>query len=582
MHRYRTHHTGALTAVPIGTQVRLAGWIAKKRDHRGVLFLDLRDAHGSAQLVIEAASPVFGDAASVSLESVVAVTGVLVERAATSRNERLATGHLELRVEAFEILSAAAPLPFPVGANSTPEELRLRHRYLDLRGARQHRNLELRSAFMASVRRRMLAASFVEVQTPILTASSPEGARDFLVPSRLHPGKFYALPQAPQLFKQLLMVSGVDRYFQIAPCFRDEDARADRSPGEFYQLDVELSFVTQDDVFDSIEPIIAGLFTEFSSKTSDPAPFQRIRYADALIGYGCDKPDLRNPLCARALEDFVLGTPCGALSDAARSGHAVRGLRLPGAAEQARRFFDAVAETCERHGALRAHLTLGTPHKGALSKLPEDAQATLVARLDARPGDAVLLFAAPSDAILGLTKALRSELGEALGVCEKDAFRLCWVVDYPLFERDPQSGAIGFSHNPFSMPQGGLEALAGDPLEVHAYQYDLVCNGIELSSGAIRNHVPEIMQRVFEIAGYSRDELERRFSGLFQAFHYGAPPHGGLAPGLDRILMLLADEPNIREVIAFPMTQGAEDLMMGAPSVVSEAQLRELHLTGNR
>ncbi len=580
MHRYRTHHTRALTAVPLGTRVRLAGWVGKKRDHRGILFLDLRDAHGSVQLVVEAGSSAFADAAHVPLESVVVVTGALVARTEASRNHRLATGHLELRVETFEVLSAAAPLPFPIGADGTPEELRLRHRYLDLRGTRQRRNLELRSAFMGSVRRRMLEAQFVEVQTPILTASSPEGARDFLVPSRLHPGKFYALPQAPQLFKQLLMVSGVDRYFQIAPCFRDEDARADRSPGEFYQLDVELAFVTQDDVLEAIEPIIAGLFTEFASKRCDSAPFHRIRYADAMVGYGSDKPDLRNPLCAEAFEDFVLGTPCGALSDAARAGHAVRAMRLPSAAEKPRRFFDAIGEHCQRHAAIRAHLTLDASPKGALAKLPEEVQQTLAARLGARPGDAVLLFSAASGAIENLTRTLRSELGEALGVCEKDTFRLCWVVDYPLFERDAQSGAIGFSHNPFSMPQGGLDALAGDPLEVHAYQYDLVCNGIELSSGAIRNHLPQVMQRVFEIAGYSRAQLERRFSGLFQAFHYGAPPHGGLAPGLDRLLMLLTGEPNIREVIAFPMTQGAEDLMMGAPSEVSEAQLRELHLKG--
>ncbi|MET0793031.1 MAG: aspartate--tRNA ligase [Polyangiaceae bacterium] len=564
--------------VAIGTQVRLSGWIAKKRDHHGVLFLDLRDAHDTVQLIVEASSTVFESALRVSLESVVTVTGKLVQRSELSRNARLATGHLELVLETLEVLSAAAPLPFAIGT-STAEELRLKHRYLDLRGARQKHNLQFRSAFIASLRRRMLEASFLEVQTPILTASSPEGARDFLVPSRLHPGKFYALPQAPQLFKQLLMVSGVDRYFQIAPCFRDEDARADRSPGEFYQLDVELAFVTQEDVLCTIEPIIAGVFAEFSSKPQDSAPFRRIRYEDALIGYGSDKPDLRNPLCAVALDEFVQGTACGSVSEASQAGFAVRGFRLPGAAEQPRRFWDVIAERCEARGALRAHLTLGEVAKGALAKLPESAQHALVATLDARPGDALLVVAAAPSEIAGLIATLRTQLGAALGLSETEAYRFCWVVDYPLFEQDPQCGAVGFSHNPFSMPQGGLEALAGDPLTVRAYQYDLVCNGIELSSGAIRNHSPEIMQRVFEIAGYTREELERRFSGLFQAFHYGAPPHGGLAPGIDRMLMLLAEEPNIREVIAFPMTQGAEDLMMGAPSLVSAAQLAELRLS---
>ena len=577
MSRYRTHHIRALTELAIGSEVRLCGWVAKKRDHHGVLFLDLRDAHGTLQLIVESSAAVFERALALSLESVVSVTGRLVQRTEASRNERLATGHLELALETLEVLSAAAPLPFAIGG-TTSEELRLEHRYLDLRGARQKKNLLFRSAFIASLRRRMVEASFLEIQTPILTASSPEGARDFLVPSRLHPGKFYALPQAPQLFKQLLMVAGVERYFQIAPCFRDEDARADRSPGEFYQLDVELAFVTQDDVFAAIEPIIAGVFTEFSSQPTDSAPFRRMTYEDALIGYGSDKPDLRNPLCAKATDELVQSHDCGALSQAARAGYAVRGFRLPGAAEQPRRFWDAIAECCEARSAVRAHLTLGATEKGALSKTAESTRQALCARLEARPGDALLLVAASADQIASLTATLRARLGAALGVCEGSAYRLCWVVDYPLFERDRDTGAIGFSHNPFSIPQGGLDALAGDPLQVRAYQYDLVCNGIELSSGAIRNHSPEIMQRVFEIAGYSREELQRRFSGLFQAFQYGAPPHGGLAPGIDRMLMLLADEPNIREVIAFPMSQGAEDRMMGAPAAVSEAQLRELHL----
>jgi len=578
MHRYRTHHTSSVSAVAPGTRVKLAGFVASKRDHRGVLFLDLRDASGTLQLVVEASSPAFTAAREVPVESAVSVMGRVVERAPASRNPKLETGAIELALDGLEVLGRAATLPFPIDGTGTPEELRLEYRYLDLRGARLKRNLELRAALLHSLRERMWRAGFLEVETPILTASSPEGARDFLVPSRVHPGKFYALPQAPQIFKQLLMVAGVDRYFQIAPCFRDEDARADRSPGEFYQLDMELAFVTQEDVFAAIEPILAGVFRELSGQTQDAPPFRRIPYAEALLGYGSDKPDLRNPLRAEDLTAFALAQHCGAVSEAAQTGEAVRGLRLPKAADELRRFFDGCAGACHDSGGRSAHLTLGTPEKGALAKLEPSTRRTLADRLQAEPGDALLLFSAPPERIAKVTHAVREHCGRALDLCEKDCFRFCWVVDYPMYERDASSGKIEFSHNPFSMPRGGLDALAGDPLAVIADQYDLVCNGVELSSGAIRNHDPVVMLRAFELAGYTRLEVERRFRGLFRAFHFGAPPHGGLAPGIDRMLMLLAGEPNIREVIAFPLTQRGEDLMMGAPSEVSPAQLRELHL----
>jgi aspartyl-tRNA synthetase len=569
----------------VGQIARLSGWIHRKRDHGNVLFLDVRDHYGVTQCVLDVNNPLFAEAGGLRLETVVTVTGEVVARAADARNPKLATGDVELRVSALTVNSTAEPLPVQVNSEAEyPEDTRLRYRFLDLRRERLHRNILLRSQVIASVRRRMIAAGFTEFQTPILTASSPEGARDYLVPSRVHPGKFYALPQAPQQFKQLLMVAGFDRYFQIAPCFRDEDGRADRSPGEFYQLDLEMSFVTQEDVFAALEPVLHGLFEEFRPECAvTPPPFPRIPYEEALARYGTDKPDLRNPLVISDVTAVFRGSDFKAFAEPVAGGSAVvRALRAPGVSGQPRSFFDKLNQWARDQGAagLGYVILADGAARGPIARFLDAPRLAELGRLTgAGEGDAIFFVCDRRPAADRLAGAARTRLAAELDLVEVNAFRFCWVTDFPMYERNEDTGRIEFSHNPFSMPQGGLEALeTRDPLTITAYQYDIVCNGVELSSGAIRNHRPDVMYKAFAIAGYSREEVEARFGGMLNAFRFGAPPHGGSAPGIDRIVMLIAGESNIREVIAFPMNQQAQDVMMQAPSPIPPERLKELHL----
>jgi len=584
MHAYRTHTCGALRASDAGQTARLSGWIHSKRDHGGLLFVDLRDHYGLTQIVFAAGSPAFEAVDRVRAESVITVTGTVVPREPGTVNPKLPTGEVELQAAEVVVQSAAEVLPMQVaGDEKYPDDIRLKYRFIDLRRDKVQRNIVLRAKVIASIRRRMIDAGFTEFQTPILTASSPEGARDFLVPARLHPGKFYALPQAPQQFKQLIMVAGFDRYFQIAPCFRDEASRADRSPGEFYQLDFEMSYVTQEDVFNTIEPVIAGVFEEFAEgRGVTKPPFPRIPYDEAMLIYGSDKPDLRNPLRITDVTAQFAGSGFGLFAKIAAAGGLVRAIPAPGAAGNPRSFFDKLNEWAREQGAggLGYIVYEADGPKGPIARNleAERAEAIRVA-CGLKAGDAVFFAAGKRDEAPKFSGAVRTKLGQDLGLIEQGRFDFCWITDFPMYELNEESGQIDFSHNPFSMPQGGMEALITlDPLTVKAFQYDIVCNGIELSSGAIRNHRPDIMVKAFEIAGYSAADVEARFGGMLNAFRYGAPPHGGSAPGIDRIVMMLADEPNIREVILFPLNQQGEDLMMGAPAEVTPVRLRELSL----
>ncbi|HEY3823801.1 MAG TPA: aspartate--tRNA ligase [Bryobacteraceae bacterium] len=581
MHTYRTHTCGELRSEHIGQVVRLSGWLRNRRDHGGVYFIDLADHYGVTQLVVAPGSEMYDRVTHLPKETVIRADGKVLAREEGKANAAMVTGDVEIRVTEIEVLGPTEPLPFNVFPEiAVPEDLRLTYRFLDLRRSKMHSNILLRSRVIASIRRRMVDLGFLEYQTPTLTASSPEGARDFLVPARRHPGKFYALPQAPQMFKQIIMVSGFDRYFQIAPCYRDEDARADRSPGEFYQLDLEMSFVTQDDVFAALETLFTGLFKEFApARQMTSAPFPRFSYEEVMRRFGTDKPDIRNPLEICELTDLFAKSGFKAFA-----GKTCRAIRIPEGAKQSRSFFDKLEERAKGEGAAGLAWVLveeGNSLKGPITKfLKPEETAAIIAQTGSRPEDAIVFLSDTDTAkVCRILAGLRTHLGQLLELIEQDVYRFCWIVDFPMYEFDAEHGKIDFSHNPFSMPQGGLEALnTRDPLTIKAFQYDIVCNGYELSSGAIRNHHPEIMYRAFEIAGYERSEVDQRFRALINALKYGAPPHGGIAPGIDRIVMLLADEPNIREVIMFPMNQNAEDLMMNAPNTVRPEQLRDLHI----
>ena len=580
MHPYRSHHCAELTPENIGDTIRLSGWVHRKRDHGGVVFIDLRDHYGLTQCVVDSADPAFPAVETVRNESVITVTGTVRARSEETVNTALPTGGIEVHIDELMIQSAADTLPIQVNSDEdSGEDIRLRYRYLDLRRQRPHDNIMLRSRIIQSIRQRMLAQDFTEFQTPILTASSPEGARDFLVPARMHPGKFYALPQAPQQFKQLIMVSGFDKYFQIAPCFRDEDSRADRSPGEFYQLDLEMSFVEQADVFAAVEPVVRGIFEEFSDKKIDD-DFVHIPFDEAMLKYGSDKPDLRVPFEISDVTDIFTGSDFAIFAKSIEKGAVVRA--VPGPKCGSRAIADRMNSWAQGEGAPgMGYIIFGDGEaRGPVAKaLGAEKAEEIKTRLGLSDGDAAFFACAPAGEAASLAGRARLRIGAEQGLIDNNLFKFCWIVDFPMFELDETTGKVEFSHNPFSMPQGGLDALNNqDPLTIKAWQYDLVCNGIELSSGAIRNHLPDVMYRAFDIAGYGPEVVDEQFSGMINAFKFGAPPHGGIAPGIDRMVMLIADEPNIREVTLFPMNGKAEDLMMGAPSEVDDAALRELHI----
>ena len=586
MNRYRSHNCNELRKKDVGNDVLLSGWINKKRDHGNLLFIDLRDNYGITQCIIDKKNTQFNDLEKVQLETVIKIDGEVVNRSTETINKEIDTGEIEVSIKSYEILGMCKELPLPVFSDQEySEEIRLKYRFLDLRRKKIHENILLRSKVISFIRNEMIKMGFLEFQTPILTSSSPEGARDFLVPSRLNPGKFYALPQAPQQFKQLIMVSGFDKYFQIAPCFRDEDARADRSPGEFYQLDLEMSFVEQEEIFNVVEKLLLNTFKKFSNKKIITDKFPKISYSDALLKYGTDKPDLRNPLIINDITEIFSRDDVSfdIFKKLVKSGSKVRCIVTKNTQDKPRSFFDNIDKWAKEQGA--SGLAYFTFEKGISAKGPvgkffsRDALMEIMKKTNAKIGDSIFLACNSKIEIEKITSLARDKIAQDLDLIDNNTFAFCWIVDYPMYERDVISKKIKFSHNPFSMPQGNLNEINFEkPLDILAYQYDIVCNGIELSSGAIRNHIPELMYKLFSIAGYNKDEVNKKFSGMINALSYGAPPHGGIAPGIERIVMLLANEKNIREITMFPMNQNAQDLMMNAPSEISENQLKELNL----
>ncbi|MFK8040489.1 MAG: aspartate--tRNA ligase [Rickettsiaceae bacterium] len=593
MHKYRTHNCGQLNISNLGQVVKLSGWVYRRRDHGQLVFIDLRDHYGLTQLVFpDTDHEMVKKAGRTHYESVVTIIGTVVARSEETINPNLSTGKIEILVQEFFVESPSEILPMTISTEQeVPEELRLRYRFLELRKENMHDMLILRAKIIQTLRNQMINADFTEVQTPILGASSPEGARDFLVPSRLHPGKFYALPQAPQQFKQLLMISGVDKYFQIAPCFRDEDARSDRSPGEFYQLDIEMSFVTQEDVLNAIEPILYNVFAEFSDSAISQLPFIRISYDDAMLKYGTDKPDLRNPIVIHDVTKIFKDSNFTLFSNAIRKGSVVRAIPAPRASDRSRRFFDDMIEFAISEGAKGLgyiQFTNESSAKGPIAKFLTETQLQEIQNaLNIGNGDSVFFSCGTEKDAAKIAGKVRTKIANELDLIEKDCFKFCWIIDFPFYELNEETGKIDFSHNPFSMPQGGMDALIQADnnqeklLEIKAFQYDIVCNGIELSSGAIRNHQPELMYKAFQIVGYSREDVDKKFGAMINALKFGAPPHGGIAPGIDRMIMLILGASNIRDIIAFPLNQKAEDLLMNAPSVVDNLQLKELNIKSN-